>query len=54
MRIKQSICYPLFKPDDMSLEELFALASKIGYKAADCGSGGMTSRTWRRWRKGTG
>ena len=35
MRIKQSICYPLFKPDEMSLEGLFALASKIGYKAAE-------------------
>jgi len=35
MRIKQSICYPLFKPDEMRLEELFALASKIGYKAAE-------------------
>jgi len=35
VRIKQSICYPLFKPKEMSLEELFRLASKIGYKAAE-------------------
>ncbi len=35
MRIKQSICYPLFKPKEMSLEELFRLASEIGYKAAE-------------------
>ena len=35
MRIKQSICYPLFNPKDVSLEELFRVASKLGYKAAE-------------------
>ncbi len=35
MRIKQSICYPIFKPQDMSLDELFATAAEIGYPAAE-------------------
>jgi hydroxypyruvate isomerase len=35
MRIKQSICYPLFKPSDMPLEELFSAAAEIGYAAVE-------------------
>jgi hydroxypyruvate isomerase len=35
MRIKQSICYPLFKPADMSLDDLCKIAAKIGYKAIE-------------------
>ncbi len=35
MRIKQSICYPLFKPDDMSLDALFETAAEIGYAAVE-------------------
>ncbi|MGQ9629376.1 MAG: hydroxypyruvate isomerase family protein [bacterium] len=35
MRIKQSICYPMFKPEDMSLETLFKTAAEIGYAAVE-------------------
>lgn len=35
MCIKQSICYPLFKPRDLSLGELFAAAAQIGYAAVE-------------------
>jgi hydroxypyruvate isomerase len=35
MRIKQSICYPLFKPEGMSLDELFATAAGMGYAAVE-------------------
>jgi len=35
MRIKQSICYPMFKPPEMSLEELCRAASQIGYAAIE-------------------
>ncbi|OGG54344.1 MAG: xylose isomerase [Candidatus Handelsmanbacteria bacterium RIFCSPLOWO2_12_FULL_64_10] len=35
MRIKQSICYPLFKPQDMNLEGLFKTAAEIGYAAVE-------------------
>jgi hydroxypyruvate isomerase len=35
MRIKQSICYPLFKPATMSLEELVKTAAEIGYAAIE-------------------
>jgi len=35
MRIKQSICYPLFKPDEVSLDALFETAAEIGYKAVE-------------------
>ncbi len=35
MRIKQSICYPLFKPQDMGLEALFKTAAEIGYAAVE-------------------
>jgi hydroxypyruvate isomerase len=35
MSIKQSICYPLFKPPEMSLELLFKTAKEIGYAAIE-------------------
>ena len=35
MRIQQSICYPMFKPEDMSLEALFETAAEIGYAAVE-------------------
>lgn len=35
MRIKQSLCYPIFKPKDMSLDELFKLGAEIGYAAVE-------------------
>lgn len=35
MRIKQSICYPLFKSEDMSLDSLFGTAADIGYAAIE-------------------
>ena len=35
MRIQQSICYPLFKPGDMSLADLFRAAAGIGYAAVE-------------------
>ena len=35
MRIKQSICYPLFKPAGMSLQDLFKAAAEIGYAAVE-------------------
>ncbi len=35
MRIKQSICYPIFKAQDMSLDELFESAAEIGYAAVE-------------------
>lgn len=35
MRIKQSICYPLFKPQEMSFEVLFKTAAEIGYAAVE-------------------
>lgn len=35
MRIKQSICYPLFKPPEMSLETLMQTATAIGYAAVE-------------------
>ena len=35
MRIKQSICYPCFKPDNVSLGDLFEAAAKIGYAAIE-------------------
>ena len=36
MRIQQSICYPLFKPPSMGLDELFQQAAQIGYAAVEC------------------
>ena len=35
MRIRQSICYPLFLPEDMSLASLCEAASQIGYAAIE-------------------
>ena len=35
MRIKQSMCYPIFKPKDMSLDELFKIGTEIGYAAVE-------------------
>ena len=35
MRIKQSICYPLFKPPEMALDALFENAVEIGYAAVE-------------------
>jgi hydroxypyruvate isomerase len=35
MRIKQSICYPLFKPKEMELAELVPIAKEIGYAAIE-------------------
>jgi len=35
MRIKQSVCYPAVKPQDMGLEDLFRAAAEIGYAAVE-------------------
>ncbi|MHC4717389.1 MAG: hydroxypyruvate isomerase family protein [Planctomycetota bacterium] len=35
MRIKQSFCYGLFRPEGMGLDELFAAAADIGYAAME-------------------
>ncbi len=35
MRIKQSVCYPILKPEDMSLDELFRISGEIGYPAVE-------------------
>jgi hydroxypyruvate isomerase len=35
MPIKQAICYPMFKPDTMSLEVLFEAAAEMGYAAVE-------------------
>ena len=35
MRIKQSLCYPMFKPADMSLDDLFRTGAEIGYAAVE-------------------
>jgi hydroxypyruvate isomerase len=35
MRIKQSVCYPIFKLGDQSLADVFALAAGIGYRAVE-------------------
>ena len=35
MRIKQSICYPMFKGFKLSLDELFRAAAEIGYAAVE-------------------
>jgi len=35
MRIKQSFCYGLFRPEGMELAELFAAAAEIGYPATE-------------------
>ena len=35
MRIKQSLCYPIFRPKDMSLDDLFNVGAEIGYAAVE-------------------
>ena len=35
MRIKQSVCYPIFRMKDMSLDELFGVCAEIGYAAVE-------------------
>ena len=35
MRIKQSVCYPILKPPDMSLDTLFGVVAEIGYPAIE-------------------
>ncbi len=35
MKLKQSICYPLFKKPEMGLDELFGIAADIGYAAIE-------------------
>jgi hydroxypyruvate isomerase len=35
MRIKQSVCFPMLKPPDMSLSDLFKAAAQIGYAAVE-------------------
>jgi hydroxypyruvate isomerase len=35
MRIQQSLCYPIFRPQDMSLEDLFRTGAEIGYAAVE-------------------
>jgi hydroxypyruvate isomerase len=35
MRIKQSVCYPLFKEPEMSLDQLFGTLADIGYAAVE-------------------
>ena len=35
MRIKQSLCYPMFRPKDMSLDDLFKIGAEIGYDAVE-------------------
>jgi len=35
MRIKQSICYPIFPLQDMTLDELFGIGAEIGYAAVE-------------------
>jgi hydroxypyruvate isomerase len=35
MRIKQSVCYPIMKPAEMSYDELFEAAAEIGYPAVE-------------------
>jgi hydroxypyruvate isomerase len=40
MRINQSLCYPMFRPKDMSLDELFRTGAEIGYAAVELWSRG--------------
>ncbi len=35
MRIKQSVCYPMAKPPDVSLSDLFKAAAQIGFAAVE-------------------
>ena len=40
MRIKQSICYPLFKPQEMALADLVAAAAELcGHRTVDAAAG---------------
>ncbi len=40
MCIKQSMCYPMFKPPEMSLDELFKVGAEIGFVAVEIWSRG--------------
>ena len=40
MRIKQSACYPIFRPKDMSLDDLFRSVAEIGFAAVELWSRG--------------
>ncbi len=35
MRVKQSLCYPLYKPEDMAFDEFCKTVKKIGFKAIE-------------------
>ena len=35
MRIKQSVCYPMVKPQSLSLDTLYSAAAEIGYQAIE-------------------
>lgn len=35
MRIKQSACYPMFRPEAMSLDDLFCACAEIGFAAVE-------------------
>jgi hydroxypyruvate isomerase len=35
MRVNQSLCYPIFKPKEMSLDDLFKVGAEIGYAAVE-------------------
>ncbi len=35
MRIKQSLCYPIFELKDMGLDELFKIGAEVGYVAVE-------------------
>ncbi len=35
MRIKQSVCYPILRPEGMTLDELFKVSADIGYAAVE-------------------
>ena len=35
MRVKQSVCYPILKPKEMSFDELFRVSAQIGYAAVE-------------------
>ncbi len=52
MRIKQSVCYPMMKPDDMPLADLFREAARIGYAGGRDVEQGRGFRGGRRAREG--
>jgi hydroxypyruvate isomerase len=35
MRVNQSLCYPIFRPQEMSLDDLFQTGAEIGYAAVE-------------------